>query len=198
MHFRRLEGEALRDSILAVSGRLAPGRGGPGVYPPLSAEAVSTSVFQTWGSSPEEEARRRSIYVFQRRTLMLPLLEAFDGAAMANTCPRRAVTTNAPQALALLNDEFTRSEARAFAVRVLTEAGEDPARQIEHAYRLALVRPPTAAEAVEARDFLARQASLALKEKSEPDAGERRRAAVAALSDLCLALINANEFLYID
>jgi hypothetical protein len=198
MNSLRLEGEALRDSILAVSGRLARGEGGPGVYPPLSAEVVSTSVFQTWGDSPEEEARRRSIYVFQRRTLMLPLIEAFDGAAMANTCPRRAVTTIAPQALALLNDAFSRSEARGFAERVLTEAGADPARQVEHAYRLALVRQPTATETAEAREFLARQAALSLKGKTGPDDGERRSAAVAALADFCLALINCNEFLYLE
>ena len=75
----RLEGEALRDSILTVSGRLNPEMGGPGIYPHLSEEVLSTGSTHKWGSSPEDQQRRRTIYVFQRRSLALPIVEAFDG-----------------------------------------------------------------------------------------------------------------------
>jgi len=123
----RLEGEALRDSILTVSGRLNPEMGGPGIYPHVSDEVLSTGSTHKWGNSPEDQQRRRTIYVFQRRSLILPIVEAFDGADLVNTCPRRTTTTIAPQALALFNGEFSRDEARYFAERVIREAGSDPA-----------------------------------------------------------------------
>ena len=114
----RLEGEALRDSILTVSGRLIPTGGGPGVFPQVSDEVLSTGSTHKWGNSSDEDGRRRTVYVFQRRSLALPIVEAFDGPDMVNTCPRRATTTIAPQALALFNGEFSRGEARFFAERV--------------------------------------------------------------------------------
>ena len=98
----RLEGEALRDSILTVSGRLNPEMGGPGIYPHLSEEVLSTGSTHKWGSSVEEQQRRRTIYVFQRRSLALPIVEAFDGPDTVNTCPRRSTTTIAPAGFSAL------------------------------------------------------------------------------------------------
>jgi mono/diheme cytochrome c family protein len=203
----RLEGETLRDSILTVSGRLNPEQGGPGVFPHVSDEVLSTGSTHKWGESSEEEGRRRTIYVFQRRSLMLPLVEAYDGADMSNTCPRRAVTTIAPQALALFNGEFSRTESRFFAARVVTEVGEDPGQQIERAYKIALIRPPTPAQKALALDFLTHQTQLHLQasaaphtasDNTMPDLKARQEAEHAALTDFCHVLINTNEFLYLD
>ncbi len=212
----RLEGEALRDSILTVSGRLNPESGGPGVYPKVSDEVLSTGSTHKWGESPEAEQLRRSVYVFQRRSLMLPLIEAYDGADMSNTCPRRAVTTIAPQALALFNGDFSRTESRYFAARVVKEAGEEPGSQIERAYQIALIRLPTPAQKALALSFLKQQTQLHLKAMQNgkaapvvpasatggaangPDAKAVPEAEHAALADFCHVLINTNEFLYLD
>jgi hypothetical protein len=212
----RLEGESLRDSILTVSGRLNPTGGGPGVYPKVSDEVLSTGSTHKWGSSSEEDGRRRTVYVFQRRSLALPIVEAFDGPDMANTCPRRTTTTIAPQALAMFNGDFSREEARYFAERVSREAGDDTSKQIAHAYEIALIREPTAIQQTLALDFLQKQTRLHLqdgqKEKSgsarpvadvstqnmAPDAKTLKAAQQAALADLCHVLINTNEFLYLD
>lgn len=210
----RLEGEALRDSILTVSGRMNPARYGPSVYPKVSDEVLSTGSTHKWGSSPEAEGLRRSIYVFQRRSLLLPLVEVFDAADMTNTCPRRAQTTIAPQALALFNGEFARTEARWTAERVRREAGEDRGRQIDQAYRLILIRNPSVAQKELARAFLEEHTERHLKQdagtaasaratagsgSSPPaDAKAQSAAALASLADFCHVLINANEFIYLD
>ncbi len=208
----RLEGEPLRDSILAVSGRLNPAMGGPSVYPKVSDEVLSTGSTHKWGASSEADGLRRTIYVFQRRSLVLPIVEAFDGADMTNTCPRRSATTIAPQALALFNGDFTRTEAKFFAERVTKDAGDDAAKQIERAYQIALCRRPTAAQKQAALDFLSRQAQLHLDTTHQaskgasvqqagfnaPDAKTQKEAARAALADFCHVLINTNEFIYLD
>lgn len=208
----RLEGEPLRDSILAVSGRLNSTMGGPSVYPKVSDEVLSTGSTHKWGSSPEQEGLRRTIYVFQRRSLVLPIVEAFDGADMTNTCPRRAVTTIAPQALALFNGDFTHTESRYFAERVAKEAGDDPGKQIDRAYQIALCRLPTTAQKQTALEFLARQTQLHLNADHQakagasvqpaafaaPDTRAQKEAVRAALIDFCHVLINTNEFIYLD
>jgi len=189
MNRRRLEAEAIRDSILAVSGRLSETRGGPGVYPRIpkdvNVQLPNNDKELSWYSATEEEDRRRTVYVFQRRSLAFPLVEVFDGAAMSQTCPARAETTVAPQALALLNGEFARESGRHMADRVVREAGEGDERRISHAFRLALVRTPTEDEMQSAKAFLARQAEV-------------RGSPADAFVDFCHVLLNTNEFLYLD
>ncbi len=201
MNRLRLEGEALRDSILAVSGRLNPKRGGPGVYPRISKE-INTELPTNdqppcWGTATEEEGCRRTIYVFQRRALMYPLVEAYDGAEMSHTCPKRPVTTVAPQALSLFNGEFARGEARFLAERAARDSGGDRGRQVERAYRLALVRPPSEEDRKEALRFLDGQARRRLP-PGEADARARAEAERMALVDFCHVLFNSNEFVYLD
>jgi hypothetical protein len=171
---QRLEGEIIRDSLLAVSGRLNRTMGGPGVFPPAPAEAVQGT--QAWRASPDPRDHvRRSVYVFARRNLHFPFLEAFDLPDSNLSCPKREQTTTAPQALALLNAADVAEAAKALAARVTTEARTDEER-IVLAYRLALGRRPSATEMTVAREFLAG----------------------SPLSELCRALFNVNEFVYPD
>lgn len=173
----RLEGEAIRDAMLALSGRLSARRGGPGVRPPLPAELVGTLLKNQWNvSSDPEDHARRSIYLFVRRNLRYPLFEVFDRPDTNQSCPQRARSTVAPQALAMINGELTAELAAAFAERLLLDHPGQPDQQIASAYRWCFGRWPTQAEQTRARQFVEQQ----------------------GLSALCLALFNTNEFVYVD
>src|SRR5277367_2587084 len=108
-------------------------------------------------TADEVERNRRSIYVFAKRNLRYPLFGTFDAPDGNESCSRRHVSTNAPQALMLINGKITLDWARAFAGRVLTETGKDHGRLVERIYAIALGRAPTAGESQLARDFLASQ-----------------------------------------
>ena len=176
---RRLDGEAIRDALLAVSGQLNPALGGPCVFPELPDELTrSAGKRDVWPVSPSAEDRnRRSLYVFIRRNLRYPFFEAFDRPDTNASCPIRARTTIAPQALTLMNGGLARESARLLARRVERDAGTDRDARIRRAYRLALAREPDPTELRLAAEFL----------------GEGRE-----LDHLCLALLNINEFVYID
>lgn len=172
---RRLDGEALRDAMLAVAGRLNLKAGGPGVLPELPADLKGG-----WKPSADPAERdRRSVYVAVRRNLRYPLFGLFDAPDRNEMCARRFVTTTAPQALTLLNDAVVIGYAKALAGRA---AKEDAANPAGRAFGLALGRPPTTEEAAALTAFLGRH-------KGPP---------AEALADLCHALLNLNEFLYID
>jgi hypothetical protein len=195
MNRRRLEGEALRDNALAVSGALDRRLGGPMVRVPLEPEVYELIFTEgepdgLWPVTPDARAHnRRSLYLFHKRNVRLPLLEAFDQPDTLTSCPVRAVSTFAPQALILLNGPFLQSRAKALAGRLGREAGPAAADRVRWAYRLALGRPARPAELRLALDFLAGQARLL---RDRPDADQ------AALADFCLALLNCNEFLYVE
>lgn len=199
----RLEGEVIRDSALAVAGLMNGRVGGPGVFPPLPEGMPMPRGGWATTEAPEEH-RRRSVYIFVRRNSPYPMLDAFDFPDTHESCARRNRTTTAPQALALLNGEEPAEWARAFAQRVLTEAGSDEGRQVETAYRLAYSRDPDPAERDTAHSFLDRHAGVFEdgEEGAEPAAlPERFPPAVssehaAALVDFCLMLLNSNEFVY--
>ena len=142
---RRMEAEALRDTILAVSGRLNLAGHGPGVYPKISRAVLETQSRpgDGWHTSGPAEAARRSVYVFVKRTLLVPELEVLDFPSTEETCEQRVVSTVAPQALTFLNGEFIHEQAQAFAERLAREAGSDAAARVELAYRLAFSRPPS-------------------------------------------------------
>jgi hypothetical protein len=181
MSRRRLEAEVIRDALLSVSGELNRKAGGPGVRPPLPPAVTATLLKNQWPVTKDEsEHTRRSIYLFARRNLGMPMLEVFDKPDKNLSCPRRMQTTIAPQALHLLNSEFTREQAESFAQRVKKSADERDAR-IETAYVLALGRRPTADERQACREFLS--------EESDAETG---------WTDLCHALFNLNEFVYVD
>ena len=114
-----------------------------------------------------EEQSRRSVYIYLKRTLMVPFFETFDYTNTAESVGTRPVTTVAPQALLLLNSEFTDLQARNLAERVRREAGDAQSRQIERLFRLALGRVPTPHEAKIANDLLKRGSDTA-NDKADP------------------------------
>ncbi len=176
---QRLDGETLRDALLAVSGRLNPEQGGPPIFPELPEELTKLSnKGAVWPVSERRLDRdRRSLYVFIRRNLRYPFFEAFDRPDTNVSCPRRPVTTIAPQALTLLNSGLANDSARAFAARIANEAGPDLDSQVELAYQIAFARKPDPVERRMARTYL-------------ENGGTVRH--------FCLALLNANEFLYVE
>ena len=194
---QRLDAEAIRDSMLAVSGQLSDIGGGPGVYPRISreinVELPNNDKELSWGTSTDEENRRRSIYIFQRRSLTFPFVEVFDGATMSQTCPVRAQTTVAPQALALLNGEFCRDQAKHLAQRVIREVGEDADARINRVFQLALTRRPTADELTQTRNYLKRQSDVYLQAGKTAD-----QANLSAFADFCQVILNTNEFMFLD
>src|SRR5262249_13748943 len=145
---RRLDADALRDSILTVSGQLNLKTGGPGFVPTVTREALEglSRKGAEWTPSPPEEQRRRSVYMFLKRALIMPLLTVFDFGDTTAPIEQRDVTTVAPQALALMNNPFLHEQSEAFARRIEAEAGSDRSRQIDWAWRLALGRHPTEKE----------------------------------------------------
>lgn len=185
---RRLQGEAIRDTMLAVSGRLTQRRGGPGVRPPLPAEIVSTLLKNQWPVTPDaREHARRSVYLFVRRNLRYPIFHAFDKPDTNASCARRNVSTTAPQALFLYHSLESQHAARAFASR-LRDCGSDRER-IELAFELALSRPPTA-------DELSAGVEL-LRSVPQPDEVPPTDS-LDSLELFCLTMFNLNEFLYVD
>lgn len=189
---RRLFGEALRDAMLAVSGSLSGRRGGPGVRPPLPKEMLKTLLKNQWPVSPDErDHRRRSIYLFVRRNLRYPIFAAFDKPDQNLSCPRRNLSTTAPQSLMLLNSRFSLDSAQRLARFAVECCGESRERQIHAVYRAALGRQPTADETATAGRFLA-ATSKRLRAENVESTPE------VALTDFCLVLFNLNEFIYID
>ena len=174
---RRLTGEMLRDTMLAVSNSLSSRKGGPGMRPPLPKEITATLLRNHWPvSKDQEDHRRRSIYIFARRNLRYPLFDLFDTPALAESCVRRTNSTTAPQSLALLNSTFVSQAAKRLADYLANETSS-PGQTIHAAYQLTLGRPPTEGETANAWQFL--------------NSG-------GTLEDFTLALFNLNEFLFLD
>ncbi len=175
---QRIEGEIIRDQILAVAGRLDSAAGGPGVHPFIDPSLYQGSSGRTWPGKKDSDAStwRRSVYVHSKRTIPLPMLEVFDKPDAITHCARRNRSTIAPQALILMNNSFVRLQAGEFARRLEREAGRDLSKQVDLAFSLAYGRAPSPAERTAAHRFL----------EGKPE----------ALSDFCQALFNSNEFVY--
>lgn len=194
---RRLEAEAIRDTTLAVAGVLNLEMGGPSVRPPIEKAILAgqSRPGSGWKVSTGRDVFRRGLYVHVKRTLPLPELELLDAANPDEPCPRRNVTTTAPQALTLLNGAFWNEQAAAFADRLRREAGPDPTRRIDRAFRLAFHRLPTRNERRDALSFLQNHARL-VEHRAEPR--ERANPEREALRAFCLVLLNANELVTLD
>ena len=177
---RRIEAEAIRDSILFVSGRLNPEMGGPSVFPPLPADLADFARYGRTGglmwepNEKEEDARRRSVYIFQRRSLPLPMMAAFDATVFSESCERRSSTTTPLQALAMMNGDLVNEEAAALARRLAAQSPESRPLQIDRAFETVLGRPARPAERAK---FLASGLSL---------------------ESVCRVLLESNEFVYVE
>ena len=203
---RRLEGESLRDAMLASAGILASERGGPGVMPPLAEELLNTLLRDQWTTSKREaDHYRRSIFVFARRNLRYPLFDAFDRPPADASCPVRIRSTTATQSLVLLNSEFSLLVARHLASAAWAHS-PDTNSQVEFLYRRCFSRHPTQREVETLATFLARQRALLTAEARPAERlalpidlpKDADHYAAAALVDACLALLNSSEFLYLD
>ena len=157
---RRLEAEALRDTILSVSGQLDLQMTGRGFFPHLGGEVLAgaSRPGRNWEISSEQERSRRSVYTHIKRSMLVPILEGFDYNNTASPLGERPITTVAPQALTLLNDDFIQEQASAFAARLSREAGKSPRPQIHRAFQLAVGREPSEGETETALGYLDRQA----------------------------------------
>jgi hypothetical protein len=205
MNRRRLDGESLRDHALAASGDLFQRMEGPMIRVPIEPEVYDLIFSEAeptglWPVTPDtREHGRRSIYLYAKRNVRLPMLEAFDRPDALTSCPVRPVSTFAPQALILLNGPFMNEEARAFAARLVKECGMDTSAQVARAYMLAFGRSATNEEIAQAKRFLAHQEQVIARERGAQSGDQQNvRCSADALVDFCLALMNSNEFLYVN
>ena len=204
---RRLEGETIRDAMLFSAGMLSARGGGPGVMPPLPKEMLVTLLKNQWNQSPDtEDHHRRSINLFARRNLRYPIFDVFDRPDANTSCPERSRSTTAPQSLLMLNSQFSLTGACHLAGHVLSRAGSDVDGQITLCYQHALGRRPSDAELEDNRQFLIHQRKLLETEGRRHDQlalpvpcpEDADPLAAAALTDLCLAIFNLSEFVYVD
>lgn len=197
----RLEAEALRDTILSVSGSLNRKLHGPAVKPSMAAEAIyrATENYDRWPEEVQDgpSTWRRSIYIFTKRANLFPFLQTFGTPSAIGSCTRRDASSGPLQALSLLNDEFMLEQSRLFAERVLIESGRQPAERVTTAYRLALGRLPRSAESARAVAFLHGQAQqYALDLGAE--AASPSQFFMRALTDFCHALLASSELMYVN
>jgi len=156
---KRLDAEALRDTILNISGRLDTKLGGPAFYPKMAADALEglSRKASAWPTSLQPERNRRSIYMISKRAQLLPLMTTFDFADTTLPCARRESTIVATQALALLNNHFVHSQSEALAERLTTEHPADIHAQITRLWNLAFSRNPTKSELAVAESHILNQ-----------------------------------------
>jgi hypothetical protein len=203
-HFprRRLEAEAIWDHLHATAGTLNLKAGGPAVVPPISEDLKGTLLNTNWKVADDpSEWTRRGVYMVVRRSIKWPFFDAFNVNTPTASCGRRDRTVVAPQALHLLNGPIAVTQARAFAGRLLRETRSE-AGLIQKAWILAFARLPSGEErAYFTEQIQARSGAL----KSQPERpaplnppGGFDPAYGAAVVEFCLAIMNANEFIYVD
>jgi hypothetical protein len=160
---QRLEAEALRDSIMAVSGGLDLTLGGPPVFPFIPERILASQKNGVWDNQADgPDVWRRSAYVYRRRALSYPFFETFDLPDQNQTAGARNVSSVATQALTLMNNESVLRQAEVFAERLDATAPDDLDRQVDLAYRIALTRTPRPAEAEVARGLVTDESLVAL------------------------------------
>lgn len=186
----RLEAEAIRDSILAVSGQMNPARGGPGFFAKVKDELLKEGG-TWWKASKLTQRNRRTIYMWQGRSFQLPMINVFDGANMNESCWTREVTTVTPQVFALFNNEFVHEQSHLMAERIIQEVGTKTEKQLDRAFQLALQRNPTASEKSKGLRFLS-------PSREVPDVTSPVEASHTSMSDFCLVLFNMNEFIFVE
>jgi hypothetical protein len=190
MPVRRLEGEAIRDAMLAISGRLDPAMFGPPV--PVHLTPFMEGRGRPGTSGPEDGAGRRSLYLEVRRNFPSPLMRAFDAPVPFTTAGSRTVSNVPAQSLILMNDPFVLGQAQLWARRILAGHFATPEERITAVYQAAFSRPPTVAELAAAAGFLrSEQAGIAAS-------GTVARPAEAVWTDLCHVIFNVKEFVFVN
>ena len=184
-NLRRLEGEAIRDAMLAISGRLDPKLGGPPV--PVFLSAFMDGRGKPSRSGPLDGDGRRSIYTAVRRNFLQPMMLAFDTPIPFMTMGRRNVSNVPAQALILMNDPFVVEQAKLWSKR-RPEESDEPQR-VQQMYLTAFSRPPTPAELTDANTFLAEQRALY---------GAGLLAEEQSWADFAHVLFNVKEFIYLN
>jgi len=215
---RRLEAEQIRDSLLAASGLLNEKVGGPSVYPEIPASVMKESTRRVAGfwpvSKDERDRNRRSLYVFTRRSVPFPMLEAFDRASPQVAHSRREVSTTPQQSLTLFNNEIVYGWSRSLAERVAREAGAKESARIDRLFQILYSRLPDRQERAVVAAFLDEQEQIVrasvpavapIAQQPAPsaqtvglrtEAGGSAPARDIAFVDLAHTLANANEFVY--
>ncbi|MBS0205529.1 MAG: PSD1 domain-containing protein [Planctomycetes bacterium] len=185
MNLRRLEAEVLRDSILATSGKLNLKGGGPGIKPRIRAELLTASQRNKWPivETENEQHWRRSVYIYSKRQLLMPMMELFDAPTTTDSCSVRLVSIVPTQALLLMNDEFVEDQAGFLAARAISEADDNLQCIVARMFELTVSRVPQPDRLREAIEFV----------KSRQTQSNR----AAALTDLAHVLFNSSEFLYV-
>ena len=186
---QRLDAEAIRDAILAVSGQLDGRMRGTQLQTPNRNYVTSTAnVNPVVYQSP-----RRSIYLPIVRSALYDVFQAFDFPDPSVPNGQRQITTVAPQALFMMNSQFVADQAEAFAQSLLSDVAADNMTRVETAYRLAYSRLPTPEEAATALAYLEDYAeALGARETTKEKRQQR------AWQSLCRAIISANEFVYLE
>lgn len=182
---RRMDAEEVRDSVLAVAGTLNTKMGGPSVYPKIE-EEVRQGLSQPdkgWPTTTGHEANRRSVYIFVKRSLVVPILAAFDYPDPDSTCEARFKTTQPSQSLALLNSEFLQEQSAEMVRSIESEGGTSPEQFVTSAFERVLCRRPEPAE-------LASGVQLIADFNGEKGSEEGKRL-------FCLLALNLNEFVYL-
>jgi len=211
MNRQRLDAEALRDAILTAAGTLNRQVGGPSVRVPLEPEVYALIFTEgepdgLWPVTPDPaQHTRRSIYLFRKRNVRLPLLEVFDQPDTLNPCCVRPVSTFAPQALILMNSPFVREQGLALAALLFRQCPADAGKRLEQLFRRCYGRAPTPAERQMAEEFLREQQEtlrdrlrarqpLGIDPRAFPP--ETDLAQARAWADLAVVLFNTHEFVY--
>jgi hypothetical protein len=178
---RRLEAEAVRDSVLFVAGRLNPEHFGLPIFPMLPDNVADRVKWNSskWFTHDDYRSRKRSIYIYQQRSLSMPFMQAFDSLVCEQSRPLRRESVTPLQALAMYNGLFANQEALHFAATIRQQAPDDPSGQIQLAFLIAYNRPPETEETSRLIRFL---------ETTSPE----------PLVSLCRVLLNSNEFVTID
>ena len=192
---QRLEAEALRDSILAVSGKLNPQLGGPGIKPRIRADLLTASQRNKWPVLTSEGPAqwRRSVYIYAKRQLLMPMMELFDAPTTTDSCAERMQSVVPTQALVLMNDEFVEDHAGFLALRAVAEAGEHLSHVIERMQSLALAKPAGPERLKQAVAFVEARKAVYAKVPSPTNLPRQR-----ALTDLAHVMFNSSEFIYIE
>ena len=203
---QRLDAEQIRDSLLAAGGLLDTKLGGPSVFPPVPG---NLNAGNRWSTSKEEgDHYRRSLYIFTRRSVAYPMLEAFDMASAQQVHSQRDVTTTALQALTLYNSDIVFESSKALAGRVIRDVGLDDSARLDRLYEILLARKPDKTERSTLLSFLDEHEKV-LQEQALHDgkfainvptgvdakqAGNPLRA--SAFVDLVHTVANSNDFAY--